>query len=79
MPAAAVSVVSDAERSRLLDSTLLSLMKKLPVVEPQTTLASRASAYYKAQKLQRPTMTYADALAEVKKLEKGTAAAAALT
>jgi hypothetical protein len=69
MPAAAT--VSDAERSRLLDMTLLSLLKKLPVVEPQTTVATRASAYYKAQKQKRPTMTYADALAEVKQLEKG--------
>jgi hypothetical protein len=67
MPKAAATV-SEAEHYKMVDATLATLLNTVPVV-PKQTLASRASAYWKMQKVNRPTLTYKEALAEVKRAE----------
>ena len=57
--------VSEAEHYKLVDATLASLLNKVPAV-PKQTAASKASAYYRAQKVKRPDLTYKQALAEIK-------------
>lgn len=68
MPKAAATV-SEAEHYRMVDDTLAKLLNTVPAV-PKQTLASRASAHWKLQKVHRPTLTYKEALAELKRAEQ---------
>ena len=61
--------VSESEHYKLVDATLAARLNKVPAV-PKQTLASKASAYYRAQKVKRPDLTYKQALAEVKATAK---------
>ena len=64
-----IKTVSEAEHYKMVDATLASLLNKVPAV-PKQTAASKASAYYRAQKVSRPDMTYKQALAEIKAANK---------